>query len=36
MNQPSVERQEVPQLDLFMGTDNFTGSAGAPEQGTRQ
>lgn len=36
MNQPSIERQEVPQLDLFMGTDNFTGTAGAPEQGTRQ
>jgi len=36
MNQPVPETDDTPELDLFSGADSETGTAGAPEQGTRQ
>lgn len=36
MNEPAVETDTTPELDLFSGTDEETGSAGAPKKGTRQ
>jgi len=36
MNQPVPETDETPELDLFSGADETTGTSGAPEQGTRQ
>ncbi|MCR5290742.1 MAG: exodeoxyribonuclease VII small subunit [Treponema sp.] len=36
--QPDVPHTttEMPELDLFTGADEATGSSGAPQQGTRQ
>ena len=36
MNQPSIDESVEPELDLFSGADEITGSAGAPTAGTRQ
>ncbi|MCI1208013.1 MAG: exodeoxyribonuclease VII small subunit [Treponema sp.] len=36
MNQPVPETDDTPELDLFSGTDEQTGTSGAPEKGTRQ
>ncbi len=36
MNQPEPESDDTPELDLFSGADSATGTAGAPEAGTRQ
>lgn len=36
MNQPIPETDDTPELDLFSGADADTGTAGAPESGTRQ
>jgi exodeoxyribonuclease VII small subunit len=36
MNQPVPDMDTTPELDLFSGADESTGTAGAPDQGTRQ
>ncbi len=36
MNQPVTDTDSTPELDLFSGTDELTGTAGAPKAGTRQ
>ena len=36
MNEPAPESADTPELDLFSGTDETTGTAGAPQEGTRQ
>lgn len=36
MNEPAPESADTPELDLFSGTDEATGTAGAPQEGTRQ
>lgn len=36
MNQPLVENDETPELDLFTGANDETGTTGAPKEGTRQ
>jgi exodeoxyribonuclease VII small subunit len=36
MNSPVPDTDTTPELDLFSGTDEATGSAGAPTEGTRQ
>ncbi len=36
MNEPAPESADTPELDLFSGTDEATGTAGAPQKGTRQ
>ena len=36
MNSPVPDTDTTPELDLFSGTDETTGSAGAPTEGTRQ
>ncbi|MBP3710751.1 MAG: exodeoxyribonuclease VII small subunit [Treponema sp.] len=36
MNEPAPETDTTPELDLFSGADEATGTAGAPKEGTRQ
>ncbi|HAH63566.1 MAG TPA: exodeoxyribonuclease VII small subunit [Treponema sp.] len=36
MNEPAPETDTTPELDLFSGADETTGTAGAPAEGTRQ
>ena len=36
MNGPALETDTTPELDLFSGADEATGTAGAPKEGTRQ
>lgn len=36
MNEPAPETDTTPELDLFSGADETTGTAGAPVEGTRQ
>ena len=36
MNEPAPESADTPELDLFAGADEATGTAGAPQEGTRQ
>lgn len=36
MNEPAPESTDTPELDLFSGADEATGTAGAPQEGTRQ
>lgn len=36
MNQPIPETDDTPELDLFTGANNDTGTSGAPKEGTRQ
>jgi exodeoxyribonuclease VII small subunit len=36
MNEPAPETDTTPELDLFSGANETTGTAGAPVEGTRQ
>ena len=36
MNEPAPESADTPELDLFSGAVEATGTAGAPQEGTRQ
>ena len=36
MNEPAPESADTPELDLFSDADEATGTAGAPQEGTRQ